>query len=412
MKNEYIKLFKKPKNVIVIILFLIVIVGMIIVGFVNEWNTKKNSDIQMKIEDYKELIQKEKLEIKLLEEEFKIKSDSEKVKLKEIKSHLEENIKSFEDEIVDLNEILKHPVKWRKTLEQYIEKDKKRIEEGKKELGKSPGVAEEISSMEDYIKINEYYLENNIEPVYEWEMYPVFTLINLNRLFVILIPVFIVLIGCDIVSDEWTNETFKFLLIQPERRSKILAGKFLTLLSIMLITILGVQLIVFLGIGVIRGFPDLEMLIRIGMKYEPNSEELIREGYGALRLIVGSGEITTYGALLIQSLILQSIYVVGCCFVVFMFSTIFKNNLVSLIAGTIVVMGGAIIPLMGGRITKLMHLTFFIYGWSVDIIKGNMQWTMNNPHILASVGATVIIITSVIAYLIANIKFKNTDVLV
>lgn len=411
MKNEYIKLFKKPKNIMVIILFLIMIIGIVIVGFIDEWNTKKNSDIQMKIEDYKELIQKEKLEIKSLEEEFKIKSDSEKVKLKEIKSHLEENIKSFEDEIADLNEILKHPVKWRKTLEQYIEKDKKRIEEGKKELGKSPGVAEEISSMEDYVKINEYYLENNIEPVYEWEMYPVFTLINLNRLFVILIPIFIVLMGSDIVSDEWTNETFKFLLIQPERRSKILAGKFLTLLSIMLITILGVQLIVFLGIGVMRGFPDLEMLIRIGMKYEPNSEQLIREGYGALRLIVGSGEITTYGTLLVQSLILQSIYVVGCCFVVFMFSTIFKNNLVSLIAGTIVVMGGAIIPMIGDGVNGIMHLTFFIYGWSVDIIKGDMQWSMSNPHILASVGATVIIITSIIAYSIANMKFKKTDVL-
>lgn len=411
IKNEYIKLFKKPKNIMVVILFLIVIIGVVIVGFIDEWNTKKNSDIQIRIEDYKELIQRKKIEISSLEEEIKVKSESGKVKLKEIKLQLEMEVESFEEEVKDLNEVLQHPIKWKKTLEQYIEKDKKRIEERKKELGKSPNVEAEISSMEDYIGINEYYLKNNIEPVYEWEMYPVFTLINLSRLLVILIPIFIVLIGSDIVSDEWTNETFKFLLIQPERRSKILAAKFLTLLSIVLITILGIQLIMFLGVGVIRGFPDLEMLIRIGMKYEPNNEQLIREGYGALKLIIGSGEITTYGVLLVQSLILQSIYVIGCCFVVFMFSTIFKNNLVSLIAGTIVVIGGAIIPMIGDSVNGIMHLTFFIYGWSVDIIKGDMQWSMSNPHILASVGATVIIITCVIAYSIANIKFKKTDVL-
>lgn len=395
----------------VIVLFLITIMGMIIMGFIDEWQTKKNTGTQKTIEQYEDMIQKRKSEINSIEEEIKIKSDSEVVNLKESKQHLENEIKMFEGEIVELNEILQYPMEWRGILEKDIEKTKEQIEERRKDISDRNTIEAEISSMEDNININKYYLENDIEPVYEWQMYPVFTLLNLSNLFIILVPLFIVLLGSDIVSDEGTNETFKFLLIQPEKRSKILASKFLTLLSIVLITVFGIQLILFLGIGIVRGFPDLEMLIRIGMKYELNNEYMIKAGYPVLRLIIGSGEITTYGILLVQSLILQGIYTIGCCFVVFMFSTIFKNNLVSLIAGTIVVVGGAIIPMLGEGIGRLMHLNFFIYGWSKDIITGDMQWTMNNPHMLASVGATVIIITSIIAYSIANSKFKKRDIL-
>lgn len=414
VKNEYIKLFKKPKNIMVLVLLIVCTGILIVMGYIDEKDTKKYMGTEKQINSYEEVIKNNEIELENIEKELNKASNEEKISLEESKSRLKENNLQYREEIKKLNKILEHQVEWKGVLEQEQVHNRKSIEELteiNEGIRDEDANLEEIFLIKDRIAFNEYYLENNIKPVYMWEMYPSFTLLNLSNFFALMIPIFIVMLGSDIVSDEGTNETFKFLLIQPEKRGKILISKLLTLISIALISIFGIQLIIFVGIGIVRGFPDLEMLVRIGLKYEMNSETLIKEGYNLVKLIVGSGEITNYGVFLGQMLILQAIYIIGCCFVTFMFSTIFKNNIVSLIFSTIVVIGGAAVPMFEMGVPGSVHLSFFIYGWTREIISGEMQWILKNPNILASVGATVIIVTSGIVYLIAHNNFKRKDIL-
>jgi len=114
----------------------------------------------------------------------------------------------------------KQPVgdEWKAEIEQQIERNQMSME-------RMPDAA--ISEVKRQNKLNQYRLDNNIAPAETtlWQ-----GVLNASNL-IILIAIFTVIIGGDIVAGEFSGGTIKLLMIRPASRSKILLSKYIAMLN-------------------------------------------------------------------------------------------------------------------------------------------------------------------------------------
>ncbi|MFA9399360.1 MAG: ABC transporter permease subunit [Clostridiaceae bacterium] len=103
---------------------------------------------------------------------------------------------------------------------------------------------------------NKELLKENIEPIYEnYNMSSYNFLVIFNRnIFPIFIMIFILLISSDIVSIEKQEGTYKFMLLQPYSRKKVIIAKIIGATIVALSVLFIILLFGFLILGLINGF--------------------------------------------------------------------------------------------------------------------------------------------------------------
>ena len=266
IKNELIKISKRPKTWIVFTLFL-AFIGITAYG---TWSADKNM---------REWISPE-YQIKQAEEQLvHVRND-----IKRAEADGDENWINGSKQIEQ--SLLKQIDDNKKIIENGIEEDawKKQLDDKIKNLEiiikeyEDTGInewnkvyyAQDKQTLEDY----KYLKANNIAPIENWEYNEYSFYNNLSQFFGLgLLIAGIAVFMSDIVSGECTPATLKFLLIQPVKRGKILFSKFIAAVITVLSLILIPQLAGMAIVNVTSNIEASDYPIRIEQQYEKKFDQ-------------------------------------------------------------------------------------------------------------------------------------------
>lgn len=412
MKNEFIKLFKKPKTWVVIVLFTLLIGGLNFISYKAAEESKLMANPEFQLKHEQSYLQSEESNLKELEDQYKKTSSKEGKEKIQIEIDIaKENISSSKNYIKELeNEKNNPPKSWQEKLK--IQKES--LIKSKESLEKEPNSVykkNELERLDKQIKLKEYYITNNIEPIDEFG----FSIgENFSRISSLLglgiLAAGIAVFMSDIVSGECTPATFKFLLVQPVSRSKIILSKYLTIVISTVGLIVGIQMIItVLGVGIIDGFDSLNSMILINERFE-----FVKDGLSeTISLVSGSGEYVTYGYYLIRAFLFQSLYIVSVTTFVFMISSLLKNGMISAVVSVLISFSGMLLINISSTVTrKYSHLLFLIYGNSSEIITGEFANYSQLVRVTPEMGIKVMLISTIIFYLIAHLRFIRRDILI
>lgn len=406
IKNELIKLMKRGKTWIVFGLFVVMTIGMNVVAHFSDKDMRYYMSPQGRIESIDRNIQWEKENINRLEEDAK--KDKNNTYYAGWIEESKNSLKRFEEERKIQEERLKNgdkPDSWKEDLQ--IEKkalqadlDNKDIPEEHKSYQKKR--LEEIKMIE----------EAGIKPVEGWEFDPFNNTINFfNLLGMIILVSGIAVFMSDIVSGEATPPTLKFLLVQPISRGKVLISKFIAVTITVVTMIAGLEAAAFGVVGVIKGFDAAKMPKVIGEKYFMKISEQTG-GWPQLNPVEGSGSISTLGDLMLQSFGLQILYIVACCALIFLISTLFKSSMITMAVAVIASVATSMATMSMGKLQEIAHLLFLNYGATPQVITGDIAYMYNNVNFTPELGAMLMIGTIVICPIIAYVVFKRKDILI
>lgn len=402
IKNELIKISKRSKTWIVFALFAICVVGIGIISNIDAKQIAYNNTPEGRIESLNSSIQYAEDHLKELET-YKDKWAEEAIE--EQKQHivsLKEEIKLQEERKKNPND----PNLWRKTLEQ----EKKNIQE----------VLDDESYPDRYktyekqrmAEINSF-LDAGIKPVEEWEFYPT----NVGMQFMQVVGLIILAAGIavfmsDIVSGESTPATLKFLLVQPISRAKVILSKFIAVVITVVGMIAGLEVAAYGVIGAFTGFDAAKMPKLIGMKFQWDYSEIEKYGAPQLSQVDGSGILSTRGDALFQGFALQILFIIACCALIFMISTLVKSSMISMAISVLVCVASTMICMMSPSVaSKFGHLIFLNYGNTVSVIDGSIAQMFNNPNFSIGFGVALMVGTIVVCYTISTVIFNKKDIL-
>lgn len=400
VKNELIKTFSKAKTWIVFALFVAFIVGLSFVNYKQSENIKEYTSPQYMIEYLKDRKDENNKEIERLK-------DSSDEHDKEYSAQLASNNKELDEKIAKYENILNcNEEQWvyelkleKEEIESYI--NSKDIAEAEKEFEKE--------------RLNEinYFLDNNKKPVKDWE----FDGVNVSSsileiLGTVILSVGIAVFMSDMVAGEATPPTFKFLLVQPISRSKVIISKFIATVITVVGLIGSAELAVFGIISALAGTKGGEMPLKIGLKYAWDYNNLNDLGLPVLKEVSGSGVISTRGTALLQGFLLQILFIIACCAFIFLISAIFNSTIITMVISVIVPVAITISCELSKEVAKIAHLLFINYGSTVSVIRGDIALVYQNPNLTLQNGLIVMCLTIVISYVLAHFVFCKKDMLV
>lgn len=403
IKNEFIKIFKRPKTWIVFTLF-IALVG------INIFGTWKNDQTM------REWISPE-YQIKQAEEQLTyIRNDIKRAEADGDQNWLnssKEIDKNLLKQIEDNKEIIKNGISeesWKKDLEQTIKDLEIKVESyeenGINEWNKR-WYAQSKQELEDY----KYLRDNNIMPLQGWEYTEANFFRNLGSFFRFgLLIAGIAVFMSDMVSGECTPATLKFLLVQPVKRGKILFSKFIVSLVTVTSLIVLPQLA---GMAIVNITSNTEVSnypVRIEQKYEKqfdqNSQEMI------LEQVPNTSKMVTNNEFILRSIGYQIIFIATACSVVFMISTIFKSSMISMAVSVILTMFLTIGAQAIGTLRDYSHFLFTTYADAGSVINSSLPLMYQNTNLTIMNGLICMTITSIIAYIVSHINFSKKDILI
>lgn len=408
--NELKKIFKRPKTWVVFALFFAFILGLNIISYKSSKDWEENSKVENRIKSEQEYLAHEKNNLKENENSLKnAKNDKDKEFLKSEVGFSKQRIEDIENTLKTLEKEKNNPPK---TWQEEVKAEKKeittRLEELKTQENSIHSKREE-SYLKRELENKDYYLNNNIKPVDRFgfsigENFGVIsTLLGLG-----ILAAGIAVFASDIVSGECTPPTFKFLLVQPISRSKVILSKYISIVLTTVILIIGTQLLItVLGVGIIDGFDTLKSMIFVDQRYE-----FIKQGAETMLMpIESTGEYITYGAFLLRGFAMQSLFVIAVTSFVFMISSLFKSSMMSMAVSVVIgVLGSAMMSIP--YISKFANLNFLSYGNVASVITGDINQMNNISNILPQTGIIVMIVTIIVTYLIAHTRFVKRDILV
>ena len=403
IKNEFIKIFKRSKTWIVFGLF----IAFIAITAFGTWMNDKNM---------REWISPE-YQIKQAEEQLVyIRNDIKKAEADGNENWIESS-KEIEtnllEQIEDNKEILKNGVSedaWKKELDETIA-DIENIIKDYEENGINEWNKEWYSQAKQDLEDYKYLKDNNIKPIQEWEYNGFSFLKNVCNFFGFgLLIAGIAVFMSDMVSGECTPATLKFLLVQPVKRGKILFSKFivsiLTVLSLIIIPQLA-------GMAIVNATSNIQASdypVRIEQKYEKsfdqNSQEII------MKQIPDTSKIVTNTEFSLRSIGFEALFIITACSVVFMISTIFKSSMISMAVSVILTIFLTIGAQAINTIKEYSHLLFTTYADASSVINSNLPLLYQNPKLTIVNGIICMIITSILAYIIAHINFTKKNILI
>ena len=415
VKNELIKVLKRGKTWVVFGLFALAMIGFIFIAKMEAKNMTYQQSPQGQIEMLNSSLDWKKDDLKHNEEYLKEIENNKSVNKSEIEQikesikYTKEDIKSIENDIKEQEKLLvKGKSDWKVILKASNDNLKKNLEEAK--LTNSD--KEYIYNLSSQIKKNNYFLDNNIEPIQDWGFYPSNIGIKIMKIFgMIMLAAGIAVFMSDIVSGECTPATLKFLLVQPISRSKVILSKFIAIVITVVGMICGLEVVAFGVIGAITGFDAAKMPIELGLKYKLNEQALIN-GYRQLEVVKDSGYNSTMGNYVLESFLLQVLFIVACCAFIFMISALFKSTMITMAVSVIVSVAATALSMMSGKIGEYAHLIFLNYGNTPDVIEGSIATTYINPNFTPQLGVSLMVGTIIVSYIIANIVFSRRDMLV
>lgn len=403
IKNEFIKIFKRSKTWIVFGLF-IAFVGITVFGtWMHDKKTREWISPENQIKQAEEQLVHIRSDIKKAEtdgNENWIKSS------KEVEGNL---LKQIEDN----KEIIKNGISedtWKKDLDETIKNLEITIEDyeenGVNEWNKK-WYAKSKQDLEDF----KYLKDNNIKPLQEWE-YNEFTFFKNLSMFLglgLLIAGIAVFMS-DMVSGECTPATLKFLLVQPINRGKILFSKFIVSVATVLSLIIIPQLAGMAIANVTSNIGASNYPVRIEQQYEKqfdkNSQQIIMEQ------VPNTSKMVTNNEFVLKSIGLQAIFIITACSVVFMISTIFKSSMISMAVSVILTIFITIGTQVIKTIAEYSHLLFTTYADASSLVSSNLPLMYQNTNLTITNGITCMVITSILAYIIAHINFTKKDILI
>ncbi len=144
-----------------------------------------------------------------------------------------------------------------------------------------------IEYNEEQIAINEYYLENQIEP----PSYDGWSYLFDNSMLSSIISLFTIIIGAGIIANEYKWGTIKLLLIRPVSRTKILLSKYVSVLifalSALVFMMIGSLLVGAIFFGLNGMNPTLVMNSADGLVETSYLIEFLKEfGFSSVNLIM------------------------------------------------------------------------------------------------------------------------------
>lgn len=402
IKNELIKLLKKGKTWIVFALFALFI-GITIFG---QYSSDKNMRMWQSPEKQLEMA-KENLDY--YKEELELNKNSD-VNPEYIAS-LEESIEYSKEQIKSYEDIIKNGVnedEWKKQLDEEIEYAKEsiiRYEKYDDEWSKQ-------YAMESKERLEQltYLRDNNIQPLYGWE-YDAYNYMSslMQFLGMAILVAGIAVFMSDIVSGECTPATLKFLLIQPVTRGKVLLSKFIAVTITVLTMILGAEIVGFLFVNITSGVNNSAYPVSIGTVYE---KIINADGKTILSKVVGSGHMGTNLELFTKAMLFQALFIITACAVIFMISTLIKSSMITMAISVVVTVFLTIGSYNLSALRKIAHLVFLNFGDSISVFTGSSAMMMQNPNMTVTNGVIVMIVTTLVAYLIAHINFSKKDILI
>ena len=402
IKNELIKLLKKGKTWIVFALFALFI-GITIFG---QFSSDKNMRMWQSPEKQLEMA-KENLDY--YKEELELNKNSD-VNPEYIAS-LEESIEYSKEQIKSYEDIIKNGVnedEWKKQLDEEIEYAKEsiiRYEKYDDEWSKQ-------YAMESKERLEQltYLRDNNIQPLYGWE-YDAYNYMSslMQFLGMAILVAGIAVFMSDIVSGECTPATLKFLLIQPVTRGKVLLSKFIAVTITVLTMILGAEIVGFLFVNITSGVNNSAYPVSIGTVYE---KIINADGTTILSKVVGSGHMGTNLELFTKAMLFQALFIITACAVIFMISTLIKSSMITMAISVVVTVFLTIGSYNLSALRKIAHLVFLNFGDSISVFTGSSAMMMQNPNMTVTNGVIVMIVTTLVAYLIAHINFSKKDILI
>lgn len=402
IKNELIKLLKKGKTWIVFALFALFI-GITIFG---QYSSDKNMRMWQSPEKQLEMA-KENLDY--YKEELELNKNSD-VNPEYIAS-LEESIEYSKEQIKSYEDIIKNGVnedEWKKQLDEEIEYAKEsiiRYEKYDDEWSKQ-------YAMESKERLEQltYLRDNNIQPLYGWE-YDAYNYMSslMQFLGMAILVAGIAVFMSDIVSGECTPATLKFLLIQPVTRGKVLLSKFIAVTITVLTMILGAEIVGFLFVNITSGVNNSAYPVSIGTVYE---KIINADGTTILSKVVGSGHMGTNLELFTKAMLFQALFIITACAVIFMISTLIKSSMITMAISVVVTVFLTIGSYNLAALRKIAHLVFLNFGDSISVFTGSSAMMMQNPNMTVTNGVIVMIVTTLVAYLIAHINFSKKDILI
>ena len=408
IKNEFRKLLRRPKTWIVFALFA-AFVGLTMFGqYRSDKNMRYYSSPEYQLENVKSNLEYFTSEIDKINAIPEDKRDGYEETLNNYlseKARLEENIKKYEDMIKkgDYSEA------WKLELNNQIQSQKETIknleEEGLNEYNQSW-----YSQVKKELEYNTYLKDNNIEPLYGWE----FEAYGYMKSLMMILGMGILVAGIavfmsDIVSGECTPATLKFLLVQPIKRGQVLLSKFIAVITMVLVMILGLELT---GFGLVNTFSKIEggsFPVVIGKVYE---SKINAQGFAEITAKAGTGNMVTNNEMFIKALLLQMLFIITTCAVVFLISSVIKSSMISMGTSVMLLVFATILSVSLSAVQKVAHLLFVNYGNTIGLLTGDSVFMFNNVNVTVSTGIIVMIFTTIISYVISHVVFTKRDILI
>lgn len=410
VKNELIKISRRSKTWIVFGLFALAMIGFVVIAKVSSNQMEHWQSPQGQIENIDNQLSWMKDDLKRQEKEIE-NSNYDKESLNNIKeniNYLKEDIKRLEDDRKLQEKKISSPenVDWRDEVKSEIESYKRDI--------KNAGYDEEgVKHLEQQIKDKQYFLDNNIEPIENWEFFPSNVAVQVMMILGMGILVAgIAVFMSDIVSGECTPATVKFLLVQPVSRAKVLLSKFIAIVITVVGMIAGLEIAAFGIMGAFTGFDAMKMPVTIGQKYIINQEIFIKQGFKQLELVPGSGYQSTMGDLVLKGFLLQLLFIVACVAFIFMISSLFKSSMITMAVSVIIAVASTMLPMASEKIASYAHLNFLNYSSPINLLMGEMPFMYhNNLNFSPQLGIGLMIGTIIVSYIISSVVFTRRDML-
>lgn len=408
IKNEFIKLVKKPKTWIVFAMFA-VFVGISMYGqYKSEQSMNHYTSPEYQLENAKinlDYYNEEIDRINAMDEEKKANNIELLKSYESEKNMAEESIKTYEDAIkngVDEDA-------WKVALDNEIENQKSNIERMEKDGIDEHNQGWYLESKQS-LEYNTYLKDNNIKPLYGWEFEAYSYMKNLMMVLGMGILVAgIAVFMSDIVSGECTPATLKFLLVQPLKRGTVLLSKFISVVTMVLVMILGLEMT---GFGIVNALSKIEggsYPVITGKVYESN---INLQGFAEITEKAGTGTMVTNSEMLISAIMLQILFIITTCAVVFLISSVIKSSMISMGTSVMVLVFATILSAGLGPIKKIAHLLFVNYGNTIGLLTGESVFMYNNINFTVSTGIIVMIVTTIVSYAIAHVVFTKRDILI
>jgi ABC-2 type transport system permease protein len=244
------------------------------------------------------------------------------------------------------------------------------------EINKSieqPGIPKMAKdSLAQQLQTNEYRLKNDIPPMSDKSLWGFVE--SATSGLISLIALFAIIMGGRIVANEFSEGTIKLLLIRPSKRWKVLAAKYISVMSYTLLMLLILLIVSFLVGGILFSFEGASL------PFLTNSNGIITEVNMVTHILQVCG--------------LGSINLVMMVTLAFMISTVARNSGMAIGIGVFLLTVGNVITMLLSR-----------YNWSKYILFANtdLNQYINGTPIVEGMTMTFSIIVLIVYFVVFNV---------